>query len=204
MNTDIIPLVKNVVIVFTILIVVFIIIAFSYAKIKALITGKKPQKTGPELYAAQMAMLKNPDKKTKVRKAKIPDVDRSKVNIDSSQQAQQQQAQQQQYQQQYQQPGQAAPQSSDPMVPPVRRDIENRRIRTQSRIQMPVVQQDLPKRNLFEVVNNQQASYRGMQVGSISYTPQANQQQNQQANLRDQSLNWGGGTGSRKANISFK
>ncbi len=191
MDTGVIPLVKQVVIIFTIIIVTFIAISFGYAKLKALITGKKPPKTGPELYAMQLAMQKNPNKHTQVKKARIPSGEQRKEEHRP-------------------QPEEAITPDTARLkapAPPVRRNDEARRSRSQSRVQMNMVQQSLPKRNIFEVVNNQQASFRGVQMGSITYTP-ANSTVTSQANMRNQTLNWSGpattGTGPRKINVNFK
>lgn len=191
MDTGVIPLVKQVVIVFTIIIVTFIAISFGYAKLKALITGKKPPKTGPELYAMQLAMQKNPNKQTQVKKARIPSGEQKKEEHKPK-------------------PEEAITPDTARLkapAPPVRRNDEARRSRSQSRVQMNMVQQSLPKRNIFEVVNNQQANFRGVQMGSISYTPSTSTVTSQ-ANMRNQTLNWGGptpaGPGPRKINVNFK
>lgn len=191
MDTGVIPLVKQVVIIFTIVIVAFIALSFGYAKLKALITGKKPPKTGPELYAAQLAMQKNPNKATHVKKARIPSVEKKKEEPPR---------------QEEEVPLQNAERLKAP-APPVRRNDEARRSRAQSRIQMNMIQQSVPKRNVFEVVNNQQANFRGVQMGAISYTP-SQSTVTTQANMRNQTLNWSGpsttGPGPRKINVNFK
>lgn len=193
MDTGIIPLVKQVVIIFTIVITVFILLSFGFAKLKALITGKKPPKTGPELYAAQLAMQKNPNQ-PQVKKARIPSKEKEKEV--------------------------PKPKEEPPLVenverlkappPAVRRNDEARRSRAQSRVNMNIVQQTIPKRNIFQVVNNQQASFRGVSTGTISYTP-AEKVSTTQASMRNQSLFSPSGENSQaqrtppgKLNINFK
>ncbi|GAB1350164.1 hypothetical protein MASR1M107_23790 [Ignavibacteriales bacterium] len=191
MDTGIIPLVKQVVIIFTIVITVFILLSFGFAKLKALITGKKPPKTGPELYAAQLAMQKNPNQ-PQVKKARIPSKEKETKR----------------------------PKEESPVVenverlkappPAVRRNDEARRSRAQSRVNMNIVQQTIPKRNIFEVVNNQQASFRGVSTGTISYTP-TEKASTTQASMRNQSMFSPSGENSQahrtppgKININFK
>ncbi len=190
MDTGVIPLVKQVVIVFTIIVVAFIAISFGFAKLKVLVTGKKPPKTGPELYAAQLAMQKNPNQ-THVKKARIPSSEKKKEEPHHHQE---------------EKTGQEAERLRAP-APPIRRNDEARRSRAQSRVQMAMVQKNVPKRNIFEVVNNQQANFRGVQMGAISYSP-GQSTVSSQANLRNQTLNISGpsttGTGPRKININFK
>ena len=191
MDTGIIPLVKQVVIIFTIVITVFILLSFGYAKLKALITGKKPPKTGPELYAAQLAMQKNPNQ-PQVKKARIPSKEKEAPK-----------------QKEEPQPVENVERLKAPN-PPLRRNDEARRSRAQSRVNMNIVQQSIPKRNVFQVVNNQQANFRGISTGTISYTP-TEKPSTTQATMRNQSLFTTAGqnpqtqrTPPGKVNINFK
>jgi len=173
MDTGLIPLVKGVVIIFTIVITVFIVMSFGFGKLKALVTGKKPPKTGPELYAAQLAMQKNPNQ-PQVKKARIPSKEKNpgsektaapveaKVTIEN-------------------------PEKIKAPPPPTRRNDEARRSRTQSRVTMSMVQKTIPKRNVFQVVNAQQASFRGNSAANIDYSPQ-NKSTTSQASMRNQTL----------------
>ncbi|MBK7865830.1 MAG: hypothetical protein IPJ75_01895 [Ignavibacteriales bacterium] len=171
MDTGLIPLVKGVVIIFAIVITVFIVMSFGFAKLKALVTGKKPPKTGPELYAAQLAMQKNPNQ-PQVKKARIPSKEKKPGN-DTSAYAE----------------ARAMVENQERVKanPPVRRNDEARRSRTQSRVSMSMVQKTVPKRNVFQVVNAQQASYRGVGIANIDYSPQ-NKPSTTQASMRNQTL----------------
>ncbi|GAB1443842.1 hypothetical protein MASR2M39_26860 [Ignavibacteriales bacterium] len=197
MDTGLIPLVKGVVIIFTIVITVFIIASFGFAKLKALVTGKKPPKTGPELYAAQLAMQKNPNQ-PQVKKARIPSKEKNpaaektaatveaKATVESPEKV------------------------KSPNPPPVRRNDEARRSRTQSRVSMSMVQKTIPKRSVFQVVNAQQASFRGNNMANIDYSPQDKSTTNQ-ASMRNQNLFGGQGTSPQsgrsipgKSNFNFR
>jgi hypothetical protein len=177
MDTGIIPLVKQVVIIFSILIAVFIILSFGMAKIKSLITGKKPPKTGPELYAAQMAMQKNPYQ-PQVKKARIPSKEKEPAPATPPP------APKTRVQENY---AQENAERQKPAPPNVRRNDEARRSRVQSRVSMNMVQQSAPKRNIFEVVNTQQANYRNLNSATISYTPQSKPNATQ-VSMRNQTL----------------
>lgn len=196
MDTGIIPLVKGVVIIFTIVITVFIIMSFGFAKLKALITGKKPAKTGPELYAAQLAMQKNPNQ-PQVRKARIPSKEKKPGSDESAATVEVKVAVENRERLQ-------APN------PPVRRNDEARRSRAQSRVSMNMVQKTVQRRNVFQVVNAQQASYRGIGMANIDYSPQ-NKPTTTQATMRNQTLYTGQGNTSQtgrsvpgKSNFNFR
>lgn len=197
MDTGLIPLVKGVVIIFTIVVTVFIVLSFGFAKLKALVTGKKPPKTGPELYAAQLAMQKNPNQ-PQVKKARIPSKEKSPSTGKTAATVE----------------AKAAVENPEmvkaPETPPVRRNDDARRSRTQSRVSMSMVQKTIPKRNVFQVVNAQQASFRGNNVANVDYSPQ-NKSTTSQASMRNQTLFAGQGNSSQsgrsiagKSNFTFR
>lgn len=164
---DLLPLVKLTLIVVTGAVVIFIIGSFVIYKFKEIVTGKKRPKTGPEAYIP-------PSKQTKT--AHIPSAPKPKQtetrqhsnpvhNPPSSHRQPEQQYQQEgKSQQTYSHPPQREDhQQHYPQQQRVKNDqrryTASRRTRMEFAEQAPV-QKVIPKRDIFQVVNSQQASAR--------------------------------------------